>query len=47
LLFSLHQERGLTLLLATHDLALAARCQRVIELRDGAIVSDQRRSTGE
>jgi putative ABC transport system ATP-binding protein len=44
LLFALHQDRGLTLLLATHDSALAARCQRVIELRDGEVVSDHTRS---
>jgi putative ABC transport system ATP-binding protein len=47
LLFALHQDRGLTLLLATHDQALAARCQRVIELRDGAVVSDQTRNAAE
>jgi putative ABC transport system ATP-binding protein len=40
LLFALHQERGLTLVLATHDPALAARCDRVIELSDGALTAD-------
>jgi putative ABC transport system ATP-binding protein len=37
LLFTLHRERGLTMLIATHDPAVAARCQRVIRLRDGRI----------
>jgi putative ABC transport system ATP-binding protein len=37
LLFALHAERGTTLLLITHDPALAARCNRIIQLRDGKI----------
>jgi putative ABC transport system ATP-binding protein len=37
LLFTLHRERGLTMLIATHDPAVAKRCQRVIRLRDGGI----------
>jgi putative ABC transport system ATP-binding protein len=41
LLFDLHATRGLTLLIATHDPAVAARCQRVIELRDGSVISDE------
>lgn len=41
LLFELHAARGLTLLIATHDPAVAARCQRVIELRDGKVISDE------
>jgi putative ABC transport system ATP-binding protein len=40
LLFKLHAERGLTLIIATHDPAVAARCDRVIELRDGRLMSD-------
>jgi putative ABC transport system ATP-binding protein len=40
LLFALHRDRGLTLVLATHDPAVAVRCDRVIELGDGAIRSD-------
>jgi putative ABC transport system ATP-binding protein len=31
---------GTTLLLATHDLALAACCDRMLRLRDGRIVED-------
>jgi len=38
LLGRLNKERGLTVLLATHDHELAAQASRVIELRDGLIV---------
>ena len=37
LLFALHAARGTTLLLITHDQALAERCNRIIHLRDGRI----------
>ncbi|MEJ8574792.1 ABC transporter ATP-binding protein [Microbaculum marinum] len=37
LMFALHQERGTTLVLVTHDTALAERCDRVIAMRDGVI----------
>jgi putative ABC transport system ATP-binding protein len=42
LLFDLHRRRRTTLLLITHDPALAGRCARTIELRDGRIVGDRR-----
>lgn len=35
IMFKLHAERGMTLVLITHDLDLAARCQHVVEMRDG------------
>jgi len=38
LLFELNQENRTTLILVTHDLALAARCQRKIKLVAGSIV---------
>ncbi|MDQ7911143.1 ABC transporter ATP-binding protein [Phytohabitans sp. ZYX-F-186] len=38
---------GTTLLLATSEDAVAARCPRVVRLRDGAIVDDIRADTGE
>ena len=40
LLFARHAETGTTLVMITHDAALAARCARVIEMRDGRIISD-------
>jgi putative ABC transport system ATP-binding protein len=40
LLFQLAAERGTTLLLVTHEADLARRAQRIVELADGAIVSD-------
>ncbi|PTQ10302.1 ABC transporter [Sphingomonas oleivorans] len=40
LLFARQGETGATLLMITHDRALAARCARVVELKDGLIVSD-------
>jgi putative ABC transport system ATP-binding protein len=38
LLLGLREERGLTIVLASHDEALAGRCDRVIHLRDGQIL---------
>jgi putative ABC transport system ATP-binding protein len=44
LLFQGHKERGSTLVLVTHDAALAERCGRVVHLRSGRIVEpDERR----
>jgi putative ABC transport system ATP-binding protein len=40
LLFELRAARGATLVLVTHDLALAARCDRMIRLRSGRIEAD-------
>ena len=40
LLFQRQQQAGATLLMITHDPAVAARCDRVLEMRDGRIVSD-------
>jgi putative ABC transport system ATP-binding protein len=41
LLLGLHRRGGATLLLVTHDGALARHAQRVIELRDGRVVGDR------
>lgn len=43
LLFSKQAERGMTLLLVTHDPSLAARCSRQIGVRSGRIESDSAR----
>jgi putative ABC transport system ATP-binding protein len=39
LIFKMARERGATLLLVTHDLALARRCDRITAMRDGRIVA--------
>jgi len=41
LLFGLHRRRQTTLVLVTHDDALAALCERTIRMRDGRIAADQ------
>jgi putative ABC transport system ATP-binding protein len=41
LLFDLHQEAGSTLILVTHDEALARRCQRVLRLHQGNLIEDR------
>ncbi len=42
LLFAGHVERGTTLVLVTHDTALAQRCDRVVRLRSGRIEGARR-----
>ena len=42
LLFERHADTGTTLFVITHDIGLAERCGRIVELRDGAIVADRR-----
>jgi putative ABC transport system ATP-binding protein len=41
LLESLNRESGSTVVLVTHDLALASRAERVIRLADGVVVEDR------
>ena len=40
LLFAMNQEAGTTLVLVTHDPALAARCHRQVEISAGALVEN-------
>jgi putative ABC transport system ATP-binding protein len=42
LLLTLNRERGSTLLLVTHDAALAGRAGRAVALRDGRVVNGHR-----
>ncbi|MFQ3271662.1 MAG: putative ABC transport system ATP-binding protein [Lentimonas sp.] len=45
LLFNLNHELGTTLVLVTHDLRLAAKCDRILSLRDGRIVETAQSAT--
>ena len=40
LLFELHRQSGTTLILVTHDLGLARRCERIIRMSDGRVADD-------
>lgn len=40
LLFKLNKEKGITLIVVTHDDDLAGRCSRQIRLKDGSIIKD-------
>jgi putative ABC transport system ATP-binding protein len=37
----LNQEKGLTFVIVTHDSGVGARCNRVVRMRDGVIVSEE------
>jgi ABC-type lipoprotein export system ATPase subunit len=41
LLLELHGKLGVTLVLVTHDLSVAERASRIIQMKDGRVVSDQ------
>jgi putative ABC transport system ATP-binding protein len=40
LLLALRAEHGMTILLATHDSQVAARCDRIVRLLDGRVTDD-------
>ena len=42
LLLDLNRQEGTTLILVTHDPAVAAHASRILTIRDGALLSDQR-----
>ncbi len=42
LLFDLARADAATLLLITHDMALAGRCDRIVRIADGLVVADER-----
>ncbi len=41
ILFQLHRDDGITVLIVTHDPEVAASTDRVVSMRDGSVVSDQ------
>lgn len=45
MLFNLNREKGITLIIVTHDADLANKCQRIVELKDGEIISDTETKT--
>ena len=40
MLFDLNEQKGITIVFVTHDPELAAKCKRVIELKDGEIIHE-------
>jgi putative ABC transport system ATP-binding protein len=45
LMFRLHRDSGMTVILVTHDDVLAARCRRRVRIKDGVIVENLREAT--
>ncbi len=46
LLFSLNKEKGITLIVVTHDEELAQKCKRQIRIADGLVVADEKTKKG-
>jgi putative ABC transport system ATP-binding protein len=42
LLVQIRRERGTTVVVATHDVVVASRCDRIVRLLDGKVVEDVR-----
>ena len=47
LMFDLNRDSSTTLVLVTHDHSLAERCERILSLDGGLLVSDSRQSPGD
>ena len=47
LLFGLARDHGTTLMLITHDEALARRCDRIVRIADGRVAGDEARQAAE
>ncbi len=43
MLFELNRDKGITLVIVTHDDDLARRCDRIVEMKDGRIVADRKK----
>ena len=41
MLFRMNKEKKITLIIVTHDPDLAAKCERIVEMKDGRIVNDK------
>jgi putative ABC transport system ATP-binding protein len=41
LMEQLNREKGLTFVIVTHDPGVGARCNRIVRMRDGSIVSEE------
>jgi putative ABC transport system ATP-binding protein len=46
LLFDLNQDAGTTLMVVTHDLELARKTQRILSIKGGRLVSDEKTANG-
>ncbi len=46
-IFDRLREQGRTVIMVTHEPQVAERCDRIITMRDGLILSDERRAAGE
>ena len=42
ILGSLNTEHGITVIMVTHDSAVAHKCQRIVHIRDGEIESEEK-----
>ena len=42
ILTTLHSEQGITLVVVTHDSSIAQQCQRIIHLKDGQVMAEEK-----